>query len=95
MVWRTDLILVQCYCFVAGGVIAYALWNNALRHWQTSQVFLFNNLIPISTMMWSRACLGEPVTQTFWMAMILVVLGVVLGQTQWQKVLGPRPVPLE
>lgn len=95
VILRTDLFLVQGYCLVAGGVIAYVLWNNALRHWQTSKVFLFNNLIPISTMMWARACLGEPVTKTFWQAMILVVAGVILGQTQWQKILGPRWVPVE
>ncbi|MDB6124540.1 MAG: multidrug transporter permease, partial [Pedosphaera sp.] len=50
LVWRTDLVLVQTYCFVGGGVCAYALWNNALTHWPTSRVFLFNNLIPLSTM---------------------------------------------
>ncbi|HWF18070.1 MAG TPA: DMT family transporter, partial [Verrucomicrobiae bacterium] len=32
LVWRTDLVLVQGYCIIAGGVIAYVLWNNALRH---------------------------------------------------------------
>ena len=95
MVWRLDLFVVQSYCIVAGGVIAYVFWNNGLRHWPTSQVFLFNNLIPVSTMLWSRVCLKEPVTQTFWVAMMLVVIGVVLGQTQWEKVLGPRWVPVE
>ena len=40
-------------------------------------------------------CLNEPVTRTFWIAMILVVAGVVLGQTRLEKVLGPRWVPTE
>ncbi len=93
--WRPDLVLVQIYCFIGGGVFAYGLWNNALRHWQTSQVFLFNNLIPLSTMTWSHYCLGEPVTSTFWMAMALIVCGVVLGQARWEKILGPRWVPTE
>jgi drug/metabolite transporter (DMT)-like permease len=95
MVWSTKLALVQSYCFVAGGVIAYVLWNNALKHWPTSQVFLFNNLIPLSTMLWSHFLLGELVTQTFWLAMVLIVAGVVLGQTRWEKVLGRRWVPME
>jgi drug/metabolite transporter (DMT)-like permease len=94
-VWRPDLVGAQAYCVVAGGVVAYALWNNALRHWPTSRVFLFNNLIPLSTMSWARACLGEPVTRTFWSAMILVVAGVVLGQARGQWFLGPRRVALE
>ncbi|HTI97815.1 MAG TPA: DMT family transporter, partial [Dongiaceae bacterium] len=79
------LLAVQLYCITAGGVVAFALWNNALRHWPTSQVLLFNNLIPLSTMSWAHFCLGEAVTPTFWTAMILIVLGVALGQTDWRK----------
>jgi drug/metabolite transporter (DMT)-like permease len=95
LAWRTNLVLVQGYCMLAGGVIAYALWNNALQHWPTSRVYLFNNLVPICTMSWAWVCLGEPVTRTFWMAMALIVLGVVLGQGRWPKVLGLRWLPLE
>jgi len=80
LVWRAGLVMVQVYCIVAGGVITFAIWNNALRHWPASQVLLFNNMIPLSTMLWARIWLGEPVTATFWAAMILVVTGVVLGQ---------------
>ncbi|TAK91399.1 MAG: DMT family transporter [Verrucomicrobia bacterium] len=71
---------VQLYCIVAGGVIAFALWNNALSKWPTSQVLLFNNLIPLSTMAWSHFWLHEKVTSTFWIAMVLIASGVVLGQ---------------
>ena len=88
--WRADLIWVQVYCIIGGGVLAYALWNNALRHWKTSRVFLFNNLIPLSTMAWARAWLKEPVTPTFWLAMLLIVTGVVVGQGRWEKILGVR-----
>ena len=80
LVWRAGLVMVQVYCIVAGGVVTFAIWNNALRHWPASQVLLFNNLIPLSTMLWARIWLGEPVTATFWVAMILVVTGVVLGR---------------
>jgi drug/metabolite transporter (DMT)-like permease len=72
---------IQLYCIVAGGVVAFAIWNNALQHWPTSQVLLFNNLIPLSTMTWSHFWLDEPVTSTFWTAMILIGTGVALGQT--------------
>jgi len=93
--WRGDVALVQLYCVVAGGVAAYCIWNHALSRWPTSQVLLFNNLIPLSTMSWARVCLGEPVTPTFGLAMLLIVLGVVLGQTNWQKVLAAASVPPE
>lgn len=84
--WRTNLVLVQAYCVVAGGVVAFALWANALRHWETSRVLLFNNLIPVSTMAWAWLCLGESLTPTFGLALVLISAGVMLGQTP------PRPL---
>jgi hypothetical protein len=81
---------VLAFCIVFGGVIAYALWNDALRRWRTSQVMLFNNLIPLSTMAWAWFFLQEPVTPTFWAAMVLIVIGVVLGQANWTKILACR-----
>jgi drug/metabolite transporter (DMT)-like permease len=93
--WRPDLVWIQAYCAVGGGVLAYALFYNALRHWPTSQVFLFNNLIPLSTMTWAHFCLREPVTPTFWLAMALIVCGVVAGHDRWEKVLGTKWIPAE
>ncbi len=95
LVLRLDLLLTQAYCIVAGGVVAFAIWSNALRHWHTSQVLLFNNLIPLSTMTWAYLLLGEKVTSTFWLAMIFVVAGVLLGQANWEKLLPARTVPPE
>jgi len=83
---RPDLVLIQTYCILGSGVVAFAFWNNALRHWKTSQVYLFNNLIPLSTMAWASFCLHEPVTHTFWVAMILIGSAVIIGQANWQKV---------
>jgi drug/metabolite transporter (DMT)-like permease len=93
--WRPELVLIQLGCVLSGGVLAYALWNNALRHWPTSQVFLFNNLIPLSTMTWSHFCLGEAVTATFWVAMAFIVFGVILGRTDWQRFVTARWLPAE
>jgi drug/metabolite transporter (DMT)-like permease len=86
--WRLDLVGAQLFCVLGGGVVAFALWNGALRHWKTSQVYLFNNLIPLSNMAWANVCLGEPVTSTFWVAMALIAAGVALGQANWQKIFG-------
>ncbi|MFO1487573.1 MAG: DMT family transporter [Verrucomicrobiota bacterium] len=68
--WRMDLVWIQIYCVIAGGVVAFALWNGALRVWPASRVLLFNNLIPLSTTTWSYFCLSEPITPTFWVAMV-------------------------
>jgi len=87
---RTDIVVVQLYCIIAGGVAAFAIWNNALRYWPTSQVFLFNNLIPLSSMGWARVWLDEPVTATFWVAMVLILFGVILAQTNWERLIGLR-----
>ena len=93
--WDARLLLVQCYCVIGGGVIAFALWNHALRHWKTSEVYLFNNLIPASTMLWARLTLGEPVLPTFWLAMVLIVSGVLVGQAAWQRLFDNRWFPAE
>lgn len=83
---------IQLYCIVAGGVVAFAIWNSALQHWPTSQVLLFNNLIPLSTMTWSHFWLGEPVTSTFWGAMILIAAGVALGQSNLRSTPTPATI---
>jgi drug/metabolite transporter (DMT)-like permease len=92
--WNVAAVGVQIACIFFGGVVAYGLWNNALRFWPASRVLLFNNLIPVSTMAWAHFTLGETVTRTFWMAMLLIVAGVALGQSDLlrcpDKVLPPE-----
>ena len=82
---NSECLGIMAFCILFGSVIPYALWNGALRHWRTSRVMLFNNLIPASTMSWAWFFLHEPVTPTFWLAMILIISGVVLGQVGWAK----------
>jgi drug/metabolite transporter (DMT)-like permease len=77
---------VQTLCIVFGGVVPYALWNSALRHWRTSRVMLFNNFIPLTTALWVYLTLGEPITPTFCAAMVLIVAGVAIGQMDWAKI---------
>jgi drug/metabolite transporter (DMT)-like permease len=78
---------VQALCILFGGVVPYALWNSALRHWRTSRVMLFNNFIPLTTTAWAHFTLGEAITSTFCAAMALIVAGVLLGQADWSKIL--------
>jgi O-acetylserine/cysteine efflux transporter len=77
---------IQSLAVLFGGVVPYALWNSALRHWQTSRVMLFNNFIPLSTTVWAHYALGEAITPTFCAAMGLIVAGVALGQMDWAKI---------
>ena len=95
LAWTPEIIGLQLYCIVAGGVVAFAIWNNALRSWATSKVLLFNNLIPLSTSLWAHFWLHEPITPTFGVAMLLILSGVALGQTDWQKLAFLRAVPPE
>ena len=89
------LVAIQIYGIVASGVVGFACWNHALRHWKTSKVYLFNNLIPACTMLWAYFCLGEPLTPTFGFAMLFIASGVLVGQADWQKLFGNRWVPIE
>ena len=77
---------VQALAVLLGGVVPYAMWNSALRHWQTSRVMLFINFIPLTTTTWAHYVLGEPITPTFCTAMVLIVAGVLVGQMDWSKV---------
>ncbi len=77
---------VQALCILFGGVVPYALWNSALRHWRTSRVMLFNNFIPLTTTVWVYLTLNEPITPTFCAAMVLIVAGVAIGQVDWAKI---------
>ena len=74
------LVGVQLYSILAGSVAAFALWNNALAHWPASRVLLFSNLVPLSTMAWASVCLGEKVSSTFFIAMVLIIGSVLLSQ---------------
>lgn len=93
--WHWKVAAAHSYTVVFGVVIAFALWGNALRHWPTSKVYRFMNLIPLSTAMWAQATLGETLSPNFWPAMLLIVAGVVLGQANWQRILGNRFQPAE
>jgi len=77
--WRLDTWLVFIYSVLGPGVFSFALWSNALRHWPTSQVYLFNNIIPIWTVFWTWLFFREPIPTNVWLALILIVSGVVLS----------------
>ena len=46
-------------------------------------------------MSWAYFWLKEPITPTFWLAVGLVIAGVLIGQANWERLLAPRAVPPE
>lgn len=79
--FTAPLLWVHAYCTVFGGIVAFAFYAHALKFWPVSQVFLFNNLIPASTMAFSWLLMGERVTETFWIALMMVAAAVVAGRS--------------
>ncbi len=73
-------VFIMSLCVLFGGVVPYAFWNNALRVWPASRVLLFNNLIPVTTCVWVHLTLHEAITPTFYLAMALILCGVILEQ---------------
>jgi drug/metabolite transporter (DMT)-like permease len=92
---QTGLVLAQLVCVLGGSVLAFAIWNSALRHWPVSRVYVFNNLIPLMSTVWACVCFGERLTGAFWSAMILIGSGVLLGQPYLEKFFARRWLPTE
>ncbi len=84
-VFEMRLIGWQGFSILAGTIVGLGIWNSVLRHWPASRALLFNNLIPVFTMLWAWQCLGDPITATFGMAVALVVAGVFVGLAPWKK----------
>ncbi len=77
---KPTLIGLQIYCAIFGGVLAFGIWHSALLRWPPGRVFLFNNIIPLTTMFFAWRFLDETVSGNFLVAMALVIAGVALGQ---------------
>jgi drug/metabolite transporter (DMT)-like permease len=90
-----NLIGLQLYCIVLGGVIPFTLWNQCLARWPVSRVALFGNLIPGSTMAWAAALGFEHPSPTFGLAMAFIIAGVVVGQLNWERTFARFWMPEE
>ncbi|HAV64392.1 MAG TPA: hypothetical protein DCY13_18740 [Verrucomicrobiales bacterium] len=95
VVLRLDASLIFLYSVLGPGIFSFALWSNALMHWPTSKVYLYNNIIPMWTVFWTWLFFREPVTANVWIALTLIVSGVILATTNWKRLLGPRWLPPE
>jgi drug/metabolite transporter (DMT)-like permease len=72
-------------CALGGGVIAFMLYAKVLQNWTASRVLMFNNLIPISTMLWSWYFLGEPLSAYLWISFLLIGTAVTISQWEMNR----------
>lgn len=93
--WDIGTLVLQLYGILFSGLLAFGLWNHALQVWPTSRAFLFGNLIPVTTMIFSHVCMGEPITANFWLSLALIIAAVLLGQADWRKIISARWSPGE
>jgi drug/metabolite transporter (DMT)-like permease len=69
------------YLAIPNGIVAYGLWNWALRRLTPTRVAVFLPLIPLSATLLGWAMLGEPVGPRFAAGLALVLLGVWLANS--------------
>lgn len=67
------------YLAIPNGILAYGLWNWALRRLTPTRVAVFLPLIPLSAALLGWATLGEPVGPRFAAGLALVLAGVWLA----------------
>jgi drug/metabolite transporter (DMT)-like permease len=72
------------YLAIPNGIVAYCLWNWALRRLTPTRVAVFLPLIPLSAALLGWAALDEPVGPRFAAGLVLVLGGVWLANS------GPR-----
>ncbi len=74
--WDSTVVIAHVYATIGPSIFAFMAWSFALKHWPTSRVMLFVNLIPLLTALWARVILKEQIRDSFWIAMIFVAAGV-------------------
>jgi drug/metabolite transporter (DMT)-like permease len=69
------------YLAIPNGILAYGLWNWALRRLTPTRVAVFLPLIPLSAALLGWAALGEPVGPRFGAGLAVVLAGVWLANS--------------
>jgi drug/metabolite transporter (DMT)-like permease len=83
------------YLAVATSVIAYPLWNYALRHMEASKVAIATNVQPILTAVLSWLLFHERFTPGFAVGAALILAGVTWVETRRSKTARAAAVPAE
>lgn len=72
---------------------AYGLYNYSLTYLKASVAAGYTNLLPVFTLLFSMALLGERVNLWQWIAIVLVFVGVYLSQEKRQPSVPPEAPP--
>jgi drug/metabolite transporter (DMT)-like permease len=83
------------YLAVATSVIAYPLWNYALRYMEASKVAIATNTQPILTAVLSWFLFGERFTPGFVLGAALILAGVTWVETRSARLAREAVVPVE
>jgi drug/metabolite transporter (DMT)-like permease len=67
---------------------AYGLFNFGLKHIPASQASAYVNLIPVFSVFMGWMILDESLTEAQYMAAMLVMAGVYVGQRRWNRAIA-------
>ncbi len=77
--WPRAALEATLYLGLGGSIVAYFLWNYALRHRPARVVSLFSNLVPPFGALSASLWLGEPLRPAVWLGGALVVAAATLA----------------
>lgn len=80
--WNTQLFLIILYLGAGTSVIAFLLWNEAIRRLGAGRTALFGNLIPVFSTLEAVWLLGEEITAIHIISGLLVIGGLVIANLQ-------------
>jgi len=80
--WNTQLFLIVLYLGAGTSVIAFLLWNEAIRRLGAGRTALFGNLIPVFSTLEAVWLLGEEITAIHIISGLLVIGGLVIANFQ-------------
>jgi len=87
----TSLVAILIYLGLVVTIGAYGMYNYSLTHLKASTASAYANLLPVLTLLFSMVLLGERLTSTQWIAIGVVIVGVILSQERQPKF--PKEIP--
>jgi len=87
--WDWNLLLIILYLGAGASVLAFLLWNAAIRRLGAGRTALFGNLIPIFSTMEAVWLLGEEITAIHIISGLLVIGGLVIANLQKTSLAKP------
>jgi drug/metabolite transporter (DMT)-like permease len=80
--WNSNLLWIILYLGLGTSVIAFLLWNEAIRRVGAVRTSLFGNLIPIFASIEAIWILGESLTVIHFISGGLVIIGLILANSR-------------